>query len=282
MGLLTSLVNPITSYYEGQRRLAGAKAGTSIANQGYDDATEMAQQAQTSAQGTWNPYSQYGAQGRGSLQSMLTDAGQFATPDFQYQGEMSDYLDPSMAFRLKTGTQAMDQSAAARGGAFDSGYGKDLQNYAQGLASEEYGNAFGRMQNDRQSQLSKYSTVLEQARANRQQRMNGLQGMVDTGTGGDTNISNANQNYFGTAQQGILNKAQNNSQLAAMRQQNKGSLGTALLKSLAGAGDAGLDMYTGGSGLASIFGSGKAPQVSRGGTLNSDGSETWNTKRIAF
>ena len=52
--------------------------------------------------------------------------------------------DPSYKFRLQEGMDALQKSAAARGTLLTGGTLKDLTNYAQGAASQEYGAAFGR------------------------------------------------------------------------------------------------------------------------------------------
>lgn len=57
--------------------------------------------------------------------------------------------DPSYQWRLRQGQQALERGAAARGGALSGGALKDLTDYAQGAASQEYQNAYGRWSNDR-------------------------------------------------------------------------------------------------------------------------------------
>jgi len=53
--------------------------------------------------------------------------------------------DPSYAWRMQQGQQALERSAAARGQLLSGGHLKDLTNYSQGLASTEYGNQFNRL-----------------------------------------------------------------------------------------------------------------------------------------
>jgi len=61
--------------------------------------------------------------------------------------------DPGYQFRMDQGTKALERSAAARGGLISGNTGGALQNYGQGLASQEYQNAFNRYQAERQAQL---------------------------------------------------------------------------------------------------------------------------------
>lgn len=58
---------------------------------------------------------------------------------------MADYQqDPGYQFRFKEGLKQLQSSAAARGGALSGNTLRSVQNFAQGLASQEYGNAYER------------------------------------------------------------------------------------------------------------------------------------------
>lgn len=58
-------------------------------------------------------------------------------------------LDPSYAFRLKQGQMATDAAANRAGGLIGGNAMQGMQDYTQGLASTEYGNAFNRYQTQR-------------------------------------------------------------------------------------------------------------------------------------
>jgi hypothetical protein len=60
-----------------------------------------------------------------------------------------EYLDPSMAFRQRLGTQATERLANVGGGAISGNTMRALTDYGQNLASTEYGNAFNRFQTER-------------------------------------------------------------------------------------------------------------------------------------
>lgn len=128
----------------------------------------------------------------------LYDSASTATPETLLTS------DPGYQFRMDQGQKAIERSAAARGGLFSGGTGKALQQYSQGLASQEYGNAFNRLAslagigqsatgqqvNANQNQavaLSDLTTQAGNARAsgyvgaaNAQQQ--GLQNMISLGT----------------------------------------------------------------------------------------------------
>lgn len=75
----------------------------------------------------------------------------FSANDFQ--------TDPGYDFRLQQGSQALDRSAAARGGLFSGGTLKDLTDYNQNFASNEYQNAYNRFQTNRNTQFNQLASV---------------------------------------------------------------------------------------------------------------------------
>jgi hypothetical protein len=91
-----------------------------------------------------------------------TTSSEFATdpnsPDFgKYArdfGESDFETDPGYAFRLSEGMKALDRTAAARGGLLSGATLKGAQRYNQGLASQEYENAYNRYQTNRANQLN--------------------------------------------------------------------------------------------------------------------------------
>jgi hypothetical protein len=85
------------------------------------------------------------------------------------------YSSPDYQFALDQGMQGLDRSAAARGKLFSGGYGQDLTKYAQGMATQNYGNYYNR-----------------------------LAGLSGTGQTTATNLGSLGQSYanaFGNAQQ---------------------------------------------------------------------------------
>lgn len=63
--------------------------------------------------------------------------------------QFGQYLDPSMAFRQRLGTQATERLANVGGGALSGNTLRALTDYGQNLASTEYANAFNRFQTER-------------------------------------------------------------------------------------------------------------------------------------
>lgn len=113
---------------------------------------------------------------------------------------MADYQqDPGYQFRLQQGLQALDRSASARGGLLSGSALKGIQRYGQGVASEEYGNAYNRYQ---------------QQQANQFNRLAALSGVGQTATG---QLQQAGQQYASNVGNIGMTNAQNiaNAQLAA-------------------------------------------------------------------
>lgn len=63
--------------------------------------------------------------------------------------QFAQYLDPSMEFRRRLGEQSTARLANVGGGALSGNTLRALEEFGQGLASTEYGNAFNRFQGER-------------------------------------------------------------------------------------------------------------------------------------
>lgn len=95
----------------------------------YNDIYSQQQEFLRQQQGLLNPFTQAGTSALSPLTALLTggDMGAFqASPGYQ--------------FRLNEGINALNRVAAARGQLFSGNQVKEAQNYASGLASQEYGN----------------------------------------------------------------------------------------------------------------------------------------------
>lgn len=136
------------------------------------------------------PYVQAGLGSLGALQSGLAPGGQF-TKNF---GPADLQLDPSYQFRLNQGNQALSASAASRG-LLGSGQNlKDVADYSQGAASQEYGNAFNRYQTQQgnlYNRLAGMATMSQNAAAGiGTQGMQVAQNMGNNTMSGAANASN--------------------------------------------------------------------------------------------
>lgn len=101
---------------------------------GYGSAIDATKAGYGQARADLQPYSDTGASALDRLYKT------FITGENSYQA-----TDPGYAFRLAEGTKALERSAAARGGLYSGATGKALTNYAQGAASQEFQNSYGRL-----------------------------------------------------------------------------------------------------------------------------------------
>jgi hypothetical protein len=86
------------------------------------------------------------------------DYGKYATAEFTPDQFLAGQ-DPAYAFRMSEGLSALEKTAAARGGLLSGNAMQAAQTYGQGLASEEYQNAFNRYQTTRTNTLSPYQSL---------------------------------------------------------------------------------------------------------------------------
>lgn len=114
------------------------------------NATQMSQYNQTRADQA--PWRDSGAAALGQLNQQLPDLTRnFTMNDFQQ--------DPGYAFRMQQGQQAIERSAAARGGLNSGATLKALDAYGQNQGAQEYQNAYNRFNNDQSNRFNKLSSV---------------------------------------------------------------------------------------------------------------------------
>jgi hypothetical protein len=93
------------------------------------------------------------------MQAPWRQAGERALNKLEAASEYTPFgmtqfqADPGYGFRFDQGQKALERSAAARGGLISGNTGGALQQFGQGLASQEYQNAFNRYQAERQARL---------------------------------------------------------------------------------------------------------------------------------
>jgi hypothetical protein len=84
----------------------------------------------------------------GDFTSPVDKPGAFSYADFTAPTAEDVYKDPSYQLRFQQGQNAIENSASARGVLGTGGTIKDFINYGQNFASQEYGNVYGRQQQD--------------------------------------------------------------------------------------------------------------------------------------
>jgi len=146
----------------GVASLGSAAIASNAASKAADQQAEAAREAGA----LWQPYADAGITGQNKLMEYLgiggdSDAegyGQYATAEFTPDQFLAGQ-DPAYAFRMDEGLKALDQTAAARGGLLSGNALQAAQTYGQGLASQEYQNAFLRYQTERDKTLGSYQAL---------------------------------------------------------------------------------------------------------------------------
>ena len=108
--------------------------------------------------------------------------------------------DPGYQARLNLGTQALQQSAAARGNLLTGGTSQALNRYAQDYASNEYNNMYNRAYNTYASNYNQY----ENDQANKYNRLASLAGAGQTTA---NNLATLGQNTANSVSNNLLSTA---------------------------------------------------------------------------
>jgi hypothetical protein len=170
-------------------------------------------------------------------------AGTQAGGQFLQNFKASDFQeDPGYQFRLNQGTQAIERSAAARGGLLSGAAAKALTRYSQGVASDEYNNAYNRFNNNQSNQFNRLASLAGVGQAATNQMGQASQNAYGTIASSGQNASNSIQNnligagnarasaYVGTANaitNGIgqyMGYSQNNQLMSQLARQNQLSI----------------------------------------------------------
>jgi hypothetical protein len=130
----------VTGYMGAQAAKGAARTQADAAGRAMDQERAMYEQSREDL----GPYREQGYTALKDIEKMKP----FLTAQFGPE-QFGQYLDPSMAFRQKIGTQATERLANVGGGAISGNTLRALTDYGQNLASTEYGNAFNRFQTER-------------------------------------------------------------------------------------------------------------------------------------
>jgi hypothetical protein len=196
-----------------------AAAGSVIGGSMASDAAQNAADTQASAanraadlqykqfqeqQKTQKPFLEAGYKGENKLLDLLGLSGNAGAEGYGSLAKnfsMADYqADPGYAFRLSEGLNALDRTAAARGGMLSGAALKGATRYGQDMASQEYQNAYNRYQTNRANILNPLQSLAGQG----QTTANTL------GTAGQnyaTNAGNAYMNAGNAAASGYVGSA---------------------------------------------------------------------------
>jgi len=182
------------------------------ARRAYNQMLGINQEAYEDISGMYSPFTKYAGMGM----DQLSDPNKFQTSmgNFDYKGDVNQFLDPSLAFQLQQGTRALDASAAAGGNLYSGAQQKELAQFGNNLGQQGYADAWQRMQGDRANKYKQFLDQFEARRMNDQQRYEQAKSMFGTGMGAIGNIAGARQNQAGNASNIAMMQGQTNAQLA--------------------------------------------------------------------
>jgi len=196
-GVATAIVasTVVGGYMSSQASKSAANTQADAANRA-TDAQAAALERQLELQ---KPFTEAGTTAVNQL-SAMTQPGGAATKEFAY-GPFAYQADPGYAFRLKEGMNAMNATAAARGGLISGNALKAGQIYGQEMGSQEYGNAFNRY-------LQNYANAQNTFQMNRNNLLDPLKFLTNIGQAGASNQA-ANVGSFGSSQAANITGAGN-------------------------------------------------------------------------
>ena len=140
------------SAYASKKSSSAAKTQSASA----DRASQIQQENFEQTRKDLMPYKQAGDTSLSQLMGQMTPDGYF---NQTYTGQ-DIYSDPSYQFRLQQGQDAIQSSAAAKGGLLTGATLKALQNYGQESASQEYSNAYNRFNADQTNRYNRLSNLV--------------------------------------------------------------------------------------------------------------------------
>jgi hypothetical protein len=122
-----------------------AKSAAGLQHQDAQDALNFQKQEFATQQKNEAPWIKAGGSAVSTLSDMLS-SGKFApwSGSFAAPTDVTEQNDPGYQFRLKEGLKALQNSAAAKGNLLSGGTAKAMDQFAQGDASQEYGNVYDR------------------------------------------------------------------------------------------------------------------------------------------
>lgn len=133
----SSLLGGAASNKAASTQADAAKAAADAQLQATREATALQKQMYEEGVARQAPFLQGGTEDYNRLRALMM-GGPDAAQKFLT-------MDPGYGFRMSEGLKALDRQAAARGGLISGGALKAAQRYGQDVASQEFGNAYGRL-----------------------------------------------------------------------------------------------------------------------------------------
>lgn len=185
-------IGAVTGLIGGKQSSDAAKSAAQTQADAANNATAAQQAALERQLALQAPFTTAGTTSVNQLSAMTQPGGaltrEFAYGPFNY----NQNTDPGTQFRLQQGLNAMNATAAARGGLISGNALKAGQDYGQAQGSQEYGAAFNRY-------LQNYANAQNTFQLNRNNLIDPLKFLTNIGQAGASNQA-ANVGSFGSSQ----------------------------------------------------------------------------------
>lgn len=256
------------------QQAAAGRAATSQQNQAGQQAQDVQQQQLTSERTTAQPYTSLGAGTAGTLSNALAPGGDLGSrwsSTFKAPTAAEAEQTPGYQFQLSQGLNALQNSAAARGGLLSTGTAKNLNNYAQGVASTNYQNTYN-------NALQAYNTNFSTNEQSQNDLFNRLYSTTGLGANAAANLNSVSANTSNALAGGLMENAKTvgNDIMGVGNAQAAGTVGAsnALTAGITGAGNA----IGQGFSLKGLLGAMNSSNPNAGaGTYNSNYSQIYPT-----
>jgi hypothetical protein len=197
---------------------AAANHAADLQSQASKNALDFQKQQYDTSQQQQAPYLAAGQSGLNALQYGLgiggtangsgVGQGSLTTPysgTFTAPTGLTEQNDPGFQARLQLGQDAIQRSAAAKGGVVTGGTAQSLNNEAQDYASNEYGNVYNRALNTFGTNFNAYNT-------NQSNQYNKLAALSGTGQQTATNLAQQGQSASNNVTSNLLTTGQQQGQ----------------------------------------------------------------------
>lgn len=151
-----SVIGGVLGYSSSKKQAKAAENAANTQAEATRYASDMQKEMYDQTRTDLDPYRQAGTSALDQLMGQMGQNGYF---NQTYSGQ-DIYNDPSYQFRLRQGLDAVESSAAARGGLLSGATLKALNNYASDYASQEYSNAHSRFNADQTNQYNRLSNLV--------------------------------------------------------------------------------------------------------------------------
>ncbi len=228
----SAVVGGASSYFGAKEQEKGAKRAADSQERIANENLAFQRETEETQRADFEPWREAGANALKQIQEGI-DSGAFEV------GKIDVTQDPGYQFRMDQGIKALDSSAASRGRLLSGAQQKGLTDYSQGVASQEYANAYAREANDKARRYNMLNSLNSQGQASAARQAGATAQMGQTSGNILSNLGNAQAQSQIAQGQARAGAYQNMAQAANQGAQNwltYNALGNGSTNSLGGMG----------------------------------------------